>query len=443
MTPVIRHLQSNFLNLSLFAEQQPQHWSFDKSIKQLGPELYTKLVAMHPVVNMEYSILCSQIQHNLSFPERVKKEHLIEQLTAALMIAELLEQLHHHYLAVPREVARLRRHQAIYRSMLTELAGYSFSTESPNTENVDVGLSLSQLVRENTALANWFRLLLTRSKRLFNLLELVGTGSEAYSRFVAMLDQYTNPFFAYLAWCFFLPRFVTNMFLLLKHTIPGFWMEEKEKSLDWCTRFVAQIQRRWFELGNDVVWITVGLLNCFLFIGPLAPVSIYLTVAAFAFDIANTSFRAYIELNRLFELQEYYTALWGKEENEESRQAIKEYQNYITHRIQFEQLRLWLSVANAVAVFLSMSLALPFLVSSPVIPFIGAAFLIAVWVASYTLTQMLEQHRPNDIVEKPANVSKLGFFAQKEKVPSSMLVDKEPTPELEDTSPSAICSPCC
>lgn len=440
MTPVIRHLQSH-LNLPLFAEPQSLHWTFDSNVKTLGPDVYSKLVSMHPVVNMEYSVLCNQIRHNLTFPEQVTKEQVLEQLTAALMMAELLEQLHLHYLVVPREVARLRRHQEVYRSLLAELGGYSFSPNAPKAEDVDVGFSLSQLVRDNTAIANWFRLLLTRSKRFFNLLEVVGTGSEAYSRFVALLDQYTNPFFAYLAWCFFLPRFVTNLFLLLKHTIPGAWMEEEEKNLGWWIRFEAQIKRRWFELGNDIVWIISGLLNCFYLVGPLAPLSIYFTVAAFAFDVANASIRAYIELSRLYELQEYYTNLCTAEGNEASQQDIKDYQNFITHRIQFEQLRLALSVANTVAVFLSMSLALPFLFTNPLIPFIGAAFLMAVWIASYTLTQILEQYRPNDVVEKPANVSKLGFFAQKEKTPIIVPSNNEPTPEQEETS-SVVCSPC-
>ncbi len=441
MTPVIRHLQSHFLNLPLFAEQQPLHWTFDQNIKTLGTDVYSKLVSMHPVVNLEYSVLCNQIRHNLTFPEQITKEQIIDQLTAALMMAELLEQLHLHYLVVPREVARLRRQQEMYRSLLTELGGYSFSPDAPKAESVHVGLSLSQLTRDNTAIANWFRLLLTRSKRLFNLLEMVGTGSEAYSRFVALLDQYTNPFFAYLSWCFFIPRFVANFFLLLKHTIPGSWMEEEEKNLGWWIRFEAQVKRRWFELGNDVVWIASGLLNCFVLVGPLAPLSVYFTVAAFAFDVANASIRAYIELNRLYELQEYYTDLCSKEENEKSQKEIKDYQNYITHRIQFEQLRLALSVGNTVAVFLAMSLALPFLFTNPLIPFIGAVFLIAVWITSYTLTQILEQYRPNDAVEKPANVSKLGFFAQKEKTPSIIPSNNESTPEEEDTS-SAVCSPC-
>ena len=431
MTPVIRHLRTNFLELPLPAAEQSLNWTFDASVKRLGPDFYAKLVSMHPVLNMEYSILCNQLRHNFSFPEQISQDQIIEQLTAALMLAELLEHLHLHYLILPREVARLRRHQEVYRSLLMEMGGYTFTPQS--IVGINVGLSLSQQVRENTALLNWFRLLLTRSKRVLNFLDLVGTGSETFRNFVGLLDKYTNPVFAYVAWCFFIPRFATNVFLLAKHTILWPWMDDKEKELGWWTRLEAQMKRRWFELGNDSVWITVGLLNCFVLVGALAPLSVYVTLLAFAFDVANTSLRAYIELNRLFKLQEEYRALLQNEEDPENRRAIQDYQNYITHRIEFERLRLGLSIATTSAVFIAMCFDLPMFAVNPVIPFIGALLLIAIWVASYSLTQVLERYRPNDALERPANIATLGFFAkpQKTAAPASPeLTSDLPSPEL-------------
>ncbi|MCL9684441.1 hypothetical protein [Legionella maioricensis] len=427
MTPVIRHLRTHFLELPLPAEDHSLNWTFDARVKRLGPDFYSKVVSMHPVLNMEYSILCNQLRHHFSFPGQINKEQIIDQLTAALMFAELLEHLHLHYLIVPREVARLRRHQEVYRGLLREMGGYIF-TPQPQV-SIQVGLSLSQQVRENTALINWFRLLFTRSKRVLNFLDLVGTGSETYRNLIGLLDKYTNPILAYVAWCFFIPRFATNLFLLVKHTIPWPWMDDKEKDLGWWTRLEAQVKRRWFELANDSVWITVGLLNCFVLIGALAPLSIYVTLFAFAFDIANTSLRAYIELNRLYKLQQEYSALLQKEENPEKRRAIQDHQNFITHRIEFEKLRLGLSVATTTAVFIAMCFALPMFAVNPVIPFIGALLLIAIWVASYTLTLRLEQYRPNDAVERPSNVATLGFFACKPKEDSSLSYEQKLTSE--------------
>lgn len=439
MTPVIRHLRTNFLELPLPAAEPSLNWTFDASVKELGPDFYAQIVSIHPVLNMEYSILCNQLRHNFSFPEQISRDQIIDQLTAALMLAELLEHLHLHYLIVPREVARLRRHQEVYRSLLMEMGGYTFTPQPVKV--INVGLSLSQQVRDNTVLLNWFRLLLTRSKRVLNFLDLVGTGSESFRNFVGLLDKYTNPVFAYVAWCFFIPRFATNLFLITKHTIPWPWMDDKEKDLGWWTRLEAQMKRRWFELGNDSVWITVGLLNCFVLVGALGPLSVYVTLLAFAFDIANTSLRAYIELRRLFKLQEEYAALLQKEGNPENRKAIQDYQNYITHRIEFEKLRLGLSVAGTSAVFIAMCFALPMFAVNPIIPFVGALLLIAIWVASYSLTQVLEKYRPNDTVEKPSNVATLGLFASKPKEPSALSYEQELTSE-EDFSASEGYS-CC
>jgi hypothetical protein len=355
------------------------------------------------------------------------------------MLAELLEHLHHYYLIVPREVVRLRRQQQVYRNFLAEIAGYSFSSTLSITESVQVGLSLSQQIRENTAFTNWFRLLLTRSKRLLNFLDLVVTGSDTFRNFVALMDQYTNPFFAYMAWCFFIPRLLTNLFLMAKHTIPGFWMSEEEESLGWIVRLYAQIQRRWFELANDIVWVTVGLLNCFVLTGVLAPVAAYLTLVAFAFDVASASFRAYIELHRLYKLEEEYTLLFQQAATDENKNAIKDYQNHLTQRIDFETLRLSLSVAATSAVFIAMCLAAPALVFNPIIPLIGAFLLMAIWVASFVLTRSIENYRPNDTVEMPSDLTKLGFFSKKPKEPSTEPCKPESGVEV-DSCASKGCS---
>ena len=386
---------------------------------------------VHPVLNLEYSVLCNQLQHHFAFPGQLTREQIIEQLSAALMLAELLEHLHLHYLIVPREVTRLRRQQEVYRKLLTELGGYSFPCRPSKIETIEVGLSFTQQIRDYTALTNWLRLLLTRSKRLLNLLDVFGTGSEVFGNFVALLDKYTNPFFAYLSWIFFLPRLLTNLFLIAKHSIPGFWMDEEEGKLELFARFQSQIMRRWFELGNDIVWVVVGLLNCFFLVGALAPIALYANLFAFAFDIANVSFRAYVELNRLYTLQTEYTTLFQNEENDENKKTIADYKNFLTHRIQFEHLRLGLSVANAVAVFIAMSMAIPLLVSNPLIPLIGAFLLIGVWTTSFTLSRVIEQYRPNDNVEVPSNLSKLGFFAPKSK-------DSFSSPGIEQSAPEIV-----
>ena len=300
MNPVIKHLQSMFPELPLAVESQSMPWTFNEDIKKLGPDFFSKVMLLHPVLTIEYSVLCYNLKHSLAIQSKVNNPALIEQLKAALILAELLEHVHLRYLVVPREVARLRGHQQTYRELLRDIAGYEFSPHLPGVGSVDVGLSITQRIRDEIAEYNWYRLLFTRSKRMLDLLDVVVTNSKQYHNFVTFMDKYTNTFFAYLGWVFFIPRLSVNSILLLKHTLPWPWMDDDEKAIAWYVRFMAHLQRRWFELGNDLVWITAGLLNCFVFVGALAPFGFYVTLAAFAFDVINTSVRAYIELSRLY-----------------------------------------------------------------------------------------------------------------------------------------------
>ncbi|HAZ7573589.1 hypothetical protein OQJ02_00710 [Legionella sp. PATHC032] len=442
MTPIISHLLKMFPELTTQVETDSLNWTFNTRLKQLGPDFYSKVARLHPILNIEYSVLCQRLRYNLSSPDYSSPEPIKELLIDALKLAELLEYTYQHYLVVPREVLRLRRHKAIYRELLTELSGYSFALDGSETESFKTSLSLTQAIREKTAQSNWYRIFISRSKRVINLLDNIDLGSKAFRDFVVLLDKYTNPFLAYLGWCFFAPRLLTNLFLILKHTIPGQWMGEKEKSLDWYHRFYAHLQRRWFELANDSVWFTVGILNCFVLVGALAPLSVYLSLFAFAFDVANTSLRAYIEISRLQQLQTEYSELFDQEENEDKKKTIKEYQDLISYRIKFEVLRSFLSVGGAAAVVIAMALSVPALgFINPIIPLVGALLLLVLWGVSLYLTNKLDEYRPVDNIEKPAPsvISKLGFFASKNEKRESLYLSAKT--EKDDEAGELIPTP--
>lgn len=150
--------------------------------------------------------------------------------------------------------------------------------------------------------------------------------------------------------------------------------------------------------------------------GALAPLSVYLSLFAFVFDVANTSLRAYIEIGRLQQLQKEYGELFDQEENEDQKKIIKEYQDSISYRIKFEILRSYLSVGGAAAVVIAMALSIPALaIINPVIPLVGALLLLALWGISFYLNNKLDEYRPVDNIEKPAPyvINKLSFFASK------------------------------
>lgn len=433
MTPLIRRLQDTLPELPFSkVDQNPLNWTFSESIRKLGPDFYRKVVPLHLVLNLEYSLLGQQLRAKFLSEQLVNQEEIVEQLISALMMAELLEHIYQYYLIVPREVARLRQQQALYRELLADIV-----QPLPNhSKSVVVNSSFSQDVRNTTVFLNLYRLLFIRSKRAFDVIATLGTVSESYRNFVKILDKCTDPILAHLAWVFFVPRLSVNLFLLLKHTLPGPWMGDEEKSLGWRVRFNAQMQRRWFELCNDSIWLTAGLMNRFVLTGALAPFALYVSIACFAIDIVLSVTRAYIELSRLYELQKQYTFMLTQTSSVAEQRKIKAHLDAIDNQLNFEWLRLGSHMMTTSAIFLSMAVAAPILAFNPLIITIGALCLVAVCFINFALFQIIDEQRPKDTL--PRVLPKLGFFAKKEQPKTDLLSENTPDLELETLSSCSI-----
>lgn len=418
MGPVIKQLRAVLPELPFQGLESSQHWTFDALLNGLAPTFYNKILPLHPLLNLEYSILCTQLREDFFNPTNENKSQILTRLTTALIYCELLEHLHLHYLVVPREVIRLRKQQVLFRTLLNELAGYTFATNLAERTPVELNSSLSQTVREATIQSNWYRILVNRSKRVVNLLNTVITNSQTFNSFIKNLDNYTNPALAYFGLFFHVPRLFTNLFILLKHTIPGPLMNEQELHLSWTTRLSTQIKRRWFEMSNDVVWTIVSAVNIFLLVGALATGAVYLSLAAFAFDVANAALRAFIELKRLYKLTKIYEEQLKGEADPEQQMLIRNHLKAITKRIQFEHLRFGIHISGTVLILAAMTLALPLFALSPPIVLASAIFLLLLWAITFALTRKLDNYRPNETIEATPKVSQFGFFAAKKPVPT-------------------------
>ncbi len=73
----------------------------------------------------------------------------------------------------------------------------------------------------------------------------------------------------HLSWTLYYFRFGLNLFLFVKHSLPGKWgwMSEQEKALPAWERAKTQWQQRKFALLNDAAWGTVNLLGLVLLVG--------------------------------------------------------------------------------------------------------------------------------------------------------------------------------
>ena len=432
MTPVIRHLDNIFPELSVSQMvQNPLNWTFTESIKKLGPDFYNKVVPLHLVMNLEYSLLGQQLRAKFLSQQQIDREELQEQLIAALMLAELLEHIYEHYLIIPREVRRLRQQQNLYRELLAGL----IENFPKNPKEVEEVPSLTQEVRNMTVETNLYRLLFTRSKRALDFITLIAQ-SDGYLNFVRIMDKALDPIIAYLAWIFFLPRLLVNLFVVIKHTVHGWWMDDDtEGSLDWTARFNAQIKRRWFELGNDIVWFSAGFLNCFYLVGALAPFAFYVSFAAFAIDIILSLTRTFIELSRLYELRAQYAAMLNEPHSAKEEKQINEQLDTIDKQIAFEQYRLVSHLITTVAIFLAICCALPIFAANPIIPVVGAICLAMICVINFALTEEIAESRPVDTIERAPALAKLGFFSKKQATPArlELLSEEEEDMTLDDS----------
>lgn len=420
-TPVIQHLHDlGILPNSTQIAKDDLALAIEQ-LKQPNPELYNKLIILNPLIQFEYNVLASQLSSELIKLETKEELAKIIELTQTLVfLSEIIEHIHFHYLNVPREVKRLRLRRTKYKELLNELTGASLSTKT-DAELISVGLSFSQVVRDQTGNLNWYRTLFARSRRVLELIDRVGTGSEFYRALVMSMNSYVAPILGYLSWILYLPRVLVNIFLVFKHTIPGPLMNEQEKLLSWHIRLLAQLERRWYELGNDIVWAVLGILNTFLFIGMLTTIGNYIIFPFYVYDIILAVAKTYTDIKRIDGFRQEYQAMLVTETDDKKKQAITEYISHFELRMRYEFLRLGVTVVQTIGVCAAMILALPVFAANPFIPLVGAIWLVSICFITWGMAVYVEKFKPKEELVKSPALSKQGFFAppKKDESPAS------------------------
>ena len=409
MAAILRRLQSYGIDFPAPCDQGTKTWAFSQKIDGSTIDFFRYIVKNHSILSIEYSIHCTQLARDLLYKNAGE---ITEQIETALMLAELMEHIYRVYLKVPREVERFRREQTVYRSLLAD-QGYHFACNGQIDETTP---SLSETIRELTGSANWPRNFIVRLRRLLVSTIPLASDLHRYLSVIRTIDKFCTPVLTYLAWIFFIPRALTNLFLTGKHVIPGTWMNQQEESLGWQIRLMAQMESRWLELGNDIVWLTLGVLNCFVLTGALAPIGFYGSAILLAYDVVLASLRVYIEISRLQTLEKDYSKMLDKAElSPEETVQTANHLCYLGQRIAYEQKRLYIQVVNTSLLLLAFSLAFPLFAFNPIIALIGAALAVLTTIACYASVKWVEQQKPVDkvtVVQKksPSNLFVHGFF---------------------------------
>lgn len=424
MVAVLQRLQSCGFDLPIPCDEGSKEWVFQQKISKKDINFFRYFADNHQAINIEYSVHCAHLAHNLA---RKNVVELTQQIEAALMMAELLEILYRDYLIVPREVIRLRNEQSVYRSMLAHQK-YQFSSD--HRDDV-VDTNITKNVRERTAPINWSRLLLARIRKFLVLASPV-VHHTGYSNLVTGVDAFASPIFNYASWLVFIPRLSTNLFLLAKHLLPGAWMSKQEEALGWQIRLKAQLQRRWFEIGNDLAAMSVNIINCFVLIGALSPIGLYATAALLTFDVVYACLRVYIEVGRLKKLEQQYNDMLiiGNLPVDEHEQT-KEHLVHLRQRIAYEEKRLYIQVALTTTLVLALALTFPFFAVSPVIPLIGALIAIIATIGYFSATKKVEQQKPVDKISpalaKESSLASHRFFKPSREAKSDTVLDPQNT----------------
>ena len=117
-----------------------------------------------------------------------------------------------------------------------------------------------------------------------------------------------SPITGYMSWVLYYARLGLNLGLLLKHTIAGPWMSEKERELPAWERFKTQWAFRKFSLLNDSIWATANMACFFWLIGSglLGYLGNVATVGLLLMDASLTAWRFYEDSTQYnLDLQRY------------------------------------------------------------------------------------------------------------------------------------------
>lgn len=387
-------------------------WILSNELAQKDDSFFRPLLKDHAILNIRYSVLCARLVHELASNKKAadlyteeEARRLAKQLEDALAMAELLSFIYCFYIYTPREVKRLKQEQKVFRGLLREY-DYHFSPRIKKAEFHSFS-PFWQTVKEEHLKNNWPRLFGVRIRRVLITLKPYLENLKTYGKTIDSLDIVFGPIFNYLSWLFFIPRLATNVYFLLEHLVPGWWMSDEEKRLGMLLRFQLQMQQLWFELFNDAAWMIGGILGCFILTGALAPVGVYVTISLFFYDVILASVRAYIELDRINNLRNEYKVI-AQELREgggssEELAEIESYQSHLERRFKYEQKRLLLGIVSTSALFLGMCLVIPAFATVPALPIISAALVLTITLATYIAAKIIESQKP------PATINEKTF----------------------------------
>lgn len=417
---------------------------YSVELEQQETTYYKPLILNYQMLTLEYGVLRNYVTR-IYHDKTITLEEKQDSLRATLFLAQWLAFIYQHYLLEPSEVARLENDQRLYHTLLQENNSNPsklIGNQKPLNLSQQLRINLFQPVRIKTREVNPLRLTFIRSKRVLDSLVPIIKNLELFRRVMTFINKIVNPILAYVAWLFFLPRLMVNLFHLVTHTICHPWMSKREKELGFLTRFTAQLQQRWFEIGNDLVWSIAGVLACFVWVGPLAPIGIYINVALYAYDVLLMGIRVAIDVWRLRGLQHSYQLMAQNADNYAQRTQAQRMQEQLHLKIIFDYKKLAVALSTTIALLVAIVICMPSFAFSPFIPFVGACLLLAVTLMNYGANKYLDKHEPKSNLQslvtdndnhKPSQAKSPFTFFKPSKTPSALNLASQAPDNIEQS----------
>lgn len=223
-------------------------------------------------------------------------------------------------------------------------------------------------IRRLTPDLDFLRVVFVRGRRMVLLsVALFEQHMESYGPWIRFLDSFVQIFALYHA-VILLPRFFVNTFYVCRH-MDTQASDEMDKMRKMC-----------WDMVYDFGWILTGVLTLIAFVGPLAPLALYLTVC-------TPSYHLLMHTTRF--LADYY-------------QGKTFEKNYADLMPLIIRMGVSVCVVSAAVVILISSV-------NPAVPFIAAAVAVFATVAGRMLLNSIpKQDSKSDHVERSMFVSKSG-----------------------------------
>lgn len=253
-----------------------------------------------------------------------------------------------------------------FLNLKEELGLYVDNIPKPSTVAADVRKAHEQ--------ANPARFFILRSWRSINMHFVVIFAS--CKIFIDVLNAARanglGTFISYLAWVFFIPRFVVNLLELLRvlfGSLPIFdGLSELEKEYGLWRRLKFCLKEIGFQLANDSMWLSAGIITCFALVGSLPIIGIYIMLAAQAYDLFIMLIRNYFERDILNTVQADLSNISKDKELRYSPQFL----DNLNYRIAFDEKVLLYAIFNFALLLMCVTLMTPGFASiSPFIPLIA------------------------------------------------------------------------